>query len=469
MAVTIKFCGGVRTVTGSMHLLSIDNTQILIDCGLFQGRRDEFYNVNSNFSFNPQKLNACIVSHAHIDHCGNVPTLIKKGYRKKIYVTPPTKKLCDYMLPDSGYVQEEDVKFVNKINRGKAVPLRYPLYTKKEAEASLKYFRTLEYHKRFELAEGVDLTFFNSGHILGAALVTFDIKTSPHPLRIAYAADLGRYNMPLLRNPEIPKGIDYLIIESTYGARTHDSIEEAQEELKDAINMTIKRGGKIIIPSFALERTQLMLYFINDLIKRKKIKKIPIYVDSPLAVNLTEVFKENWEYFDEEAKRRYMQEEDPFGFEEVNYVSKTIDSKKINNITEPIIIISASGMCENGRILHHLRNNIENPKNTIIIVGYMAKDTLGRRIVEREKVVKIFGQPHNLRAQVVTLNAFSSHADKNGLVEYVKSLDRQIKKIFIVHGEEVQSEEFLKNLKSLQFNAYIPKKDEVVFLAKPRI
>ncbi|MCM8819224.1 MAG: MBL fold metallo-hydrolase [Candidatus Omnitrophica bacterium] len=469
MIVTIKFCGGVRTVTGSMHLLSIDNTHILIDCGLFQGRRDEFYNINSDFSFNPQKLSACVISHAHIDHCGNIPTLIKKGYRKKIYVTPPTKKLCDYMLPDSGYVQEEDVKFVNKINRGKALPLRYPLYTKKEAEDSLKYFRTLEYHKKFEIAEGVDLTFFNSGHILGAALVIFDIKTSPLPMRIAYAVDLGRYNMPLLRNPEIPKGIDYLIIESTYGARAHDSIEEAQEELKDAINMTIKRGGKIIIPSFALERTQLMLYFINDLIKKEKIKKIPIYVDSPLAVNLTEVFKENWEYFDEEAKKRYMQEKDPFGFEEVNYVSRAVDSKKINDIKEPIIIISASGMCENGRILHHLRNNIENPKNTIIIVGYMAKDTLGRRIVEREKVVKIFGQPHNLRAQVVTLNAFSSHADKNGLVEYVKSLDKQIKKIFIVHGEEEQSEALLKNLKTQKYRAYIPKKDEVVFLAKPRL
>ncbi|MDP2922236.1 MAG: MBL fold metallo-hydrolase [Candidatus Omnitrophota bacterium] len=466
MTVTLKFCGGAQTVTGSMHLLSVDRTQVLLDCGLFHGHRDEFYSVNSNFSFNPQSLCACILSHAHIDHCGNLPTLIKQGYRQHVFITPPTKELCRYMLSDSGYVQEEDVKFVNKINKGRATPLRYPLYSRKEAEASLKYLRSLEYHTRFALSKDIDVTFFNSGHILGAAIPVLDIKTTDKPTRIAYAVDLGRYGMPLLRDPEIPKDVDYLIIESTYGARKHVSIEAAEDELADTINRTVKRGGKIIIPSFALERTQLMVYFVNDLIKKKKIKRIPIYVDSPLAVNLTEVFRDNWEYFDETAKRAFANKEDPLGFDSVNYVTSVDESKRLNNETRPMIIISASGMCENGRILHHLKNNIENPHNTIVVVGFMAKATLGRRIVEREKTVRIFGRPYELNAEVVTLNAFSSHADRDGLVEYVKGFDDRLKKVFIVHGEEEQSEVLRTNLKKLRVKPHIPAKDEVVFLAK---
>ena len=468
MAITLKFCGGARTVTGSMHLLSVERTHILIDCGLFHGHRDEFYSVNSIFSFNPQNLSACILSHAHIDHCGNLPTLIKKGYRQHVFATPPTRELCRYMLSDSGYVQEEDVKFVNKINRGRAIPPRYPLYTQKEAQASLKYIRSLEYHMRYALSEDVDLTFFNSGHILGAAIPVFDIKTGPEITRLAYAVDLGRYGMPLLRDPETPKDIDYLIIESTYGARKHASLTAAEEELASAINRTVRRGGKIIIPSFALERTQLMVFFINKLIKKKKIKKIPIYIDSPLAVNLTEVFKENWEYFDEPTKRAFLKNDDPFGFSNITYVNNVNESKQLNYDKQPMIILSASGMCENGRILHHLKNNIENPHNTIVIVGFMANDTLGRRIVEREKMVKIFGRPYHLNAEVVTLNAFSSHADKDVLAEYVGSFKGSLKRVFIVHGEEEQSEVLRTNLKKLGLKVQIPSKDEVVFLARRR-
>lgn len=450
-----------------MHLLSVDRSHVLLDCGLFHGRRDEFYSVNSELSFNPQNLCACIVSHAHIDHCGNLPTLIKKGYRQHILATPPTKELCRYMLPDSGYIQEEDVKFVNKINRGRGLALRYPLYTKQEAEAALKYIRSLEYHTRYALSREIDLTFFNSGHILGAAVPVFDIKNGDTTTtRIAYAVDLGRYGMPLLRDPETPKDVDYLIIESTYGGRSHASIEAAEDELAQAIDRTVRRGGKVIIPSFALERTQLMVFFINKLIKRKKIKKIPIYVDSPLAVNLTEVFRHNWEYFDEESKKAFLDEPDPLGFDSVRYVTSVDESKHLNDESRPMIIISASGMCENGRILHHLKNNVENPHNTIVVVGFMAKETLGRRIVEREKIVKIFGRPYNLNAEVITLNAFSAHADKDGLVDYVKSFGKRLKKVFIVHGEEEQSEVLRTNLKKLNLKAVIPAKDEVVFLAK---
>jgi len=371
------------------------------------------------------------------------------------------------MLPDSGYVQEEDVKFVNKINKGRAAPLRYPLYTQNDAEASLKYIRSLEYHRRYALSRDIDLTFFNSGHVLGAAIPVFDIKTADGHTRLAYAVDLGRYDMPLLRDPETPKDVDYLIIESTYGGRSHTSIEEAEDDLADAINRTARRGGKIIIPSFALERTQLMVFFINELIKKKKIKKMPLYVDSPLAVNLTDVFRANWEYFDDTVKRSFAKDEDPLGSDNITYVTRVEESKQLNSETRPVIIISASGMCENGRILHHLRNNIENPRNTIVVVGYMAKATLGRRIVEKEKTVKIFGRPQQLNAEVVVINAFSSHADKEGLVDYVKGFDKgRLKKVFIVHGDEDQSEVLRTNLKRIGVRPCIPAKEEVVFLAR---
>lgn len=465
MSVTIKFCGGARVVTGSMHLVSAGSSNILLDCGLFHGRRDEYYEVNSNFSFNPQSLTACAVSHAHIDHCGNIPTLIKKGYRGHILVTPPTKELCGYMMPDSGYVQEEDIKYLNKINRRRSLALRYPLYTREDAENSVKYIRSLEYHTKFALSKEVDLTFFEAGHILGSTIPVLDIKTSRGQMRVAYAVDLGRPGMPLLRNPEVPKDIDYLIMESTYGGRSHTSIKDAEDELADAINRAVKRGGKIIIPSFALERTQLIVYFISELIKRKKIKKIPIYVDSPLAVNLTKVFRNNWQYFDDITKQAFAKEEDPLGYDNITYVEKVNDSKKLNNGGGPVIIISASGMCENGRILHHLKNNIENPHNMIIVVGFMAKNTLGRRIVEREKTVRIFGREKQLNAEVVTLNAFSSHADKDGLVEYAKSCDGRLKKVFIVHGETEQSEVLRANLKRLNIKVSVPAKNETVFLS----
>ena len=464
MTIQIKFCGGARTVTGSMHLVSTDDSNVLLDCGLFYGKRDEYYAVNSEFNFNPQSLNACVLSHAHIDHCGNVPNLIKKGYRSHVYATPPTRNLCKYMLPDSGFVQEEDIKYVNKIHKKQGLAPRSPLYNKEEAENALKYFRALEYHKKYALTKDIDLTFFEAGHILGSAIPVLDIKTRRGMTRIAYAVDLGRADMPILRNPEMPKDINYLIIESTYGGRKHTSIEDAETKLADAVNRTIKKGGKIIIPSFALERTQLLVYFISELMKRKKIKKIPIYVDSPLAVNLTSVFRKDWEYFDDITKAAFQNNEDPLGYDNITYVRHVNQSKKLNSIKSPMIIISASGMCENGRILHHLKNNIDNPNNTILVVGYMANNTLGRRIVDKNKQVKIFGKLYDLRAEVVIINAFSSHADKDGLVDYVKKCREKLKQVFIVHGEEDQSNILRENLKKLNLKVDVPAKDKISFL-----
>lgn len=464
MTITIKFCGGVGTVTGSMHLLATDKASVLIDVGLFQGRRDEFYSVNSQFPFNPQDLDCCVISHAHIDHCGNFPKLVKKGFRSKAYITPSTRDLCKFMLPDSGYIQEEDIKYVNKINRRRGLPPRWPLYTRGEAERSLKYLRALDYYKKLQVASNIELTFFDAGHILGSSIPTIDIRTRRGTTRVAYAVDLGRPNLPYLRDPEIPKDINYLVIESTYGARGRPSIETAEKELSKAVNKTIKRGGKIIIPSFALERSQEVLYFLTRLLRRKKIKDIPIYLDSPLAVNITKVFKNNWEYFDKETRGLFMKDMDPLSHKNITYVRSVGQSKKLNDRTGPMIIISASGTCENGRILHHLKNNIENPYNTILLVGYMPKNTLGRRILERRPMVNIFGRPYQLRAEVIVIDAFSAHADKNYLIRYVKGCRGKLKKVFIVHGEPGQSEELRKSIKSLNISVSVPKKNDVEYL-----
>ncbi|MBL7157016.1 MAG: MBL fold metallo-hydrolase [Candidatus Omnitrophica bacterium] len=465
MAITIKFFGGVETVPGSMHLLATERSRVLIDAGLFQGKRDEFFAINSQLPFNPSNLDSCIISHAHIDHCGNFPTLVKKGFRGKAYLTPATRDLCRYMLPDSGYVQEEDIKYVNKINKRRGLPPRWPLYTRAEAETALRYLRTLGYHKRMDIAPGIGLTFFDAGHILGSSISAIDIKTRKGTTRIAYAVDLGRPNLPYLENPEVPKGIDYLIIESTYGARSRPPIEEAEEELLRAVRKTARRGGKVIIPSFALERSQEVLYFLSRLLRKKKIKDIPIYLDSPLAVNVTKVFRQNSEYFDKETRELIDREVDPLGDKHITYIKDPAKSKKLNDMTGPMIIISASGTCENGRILHHLKNNIENPRNTIVTVGYMPKNTLGRKIREGNPSVNIFGRPYQVRAEIVEIEAFSAHADNADLVRYVKDCGKTLKKVFIVHGESSQREALRKSLKSLNVKACVPRKNEIAYLA----
>ncbi|MEW5757983.1 MAG: MBL fold metallo-hydrolase [Candidatus Omnitrophota bacterium] len=449
-----------------MHLLTVDRVKILIDCGLFQGRRDEFFAVNSEFPFEPSGIDNCIISHAHIDHCGNFPTLVRKGFRGKAYLTPQTRDLLRYMLPDSGHIQEEDIKYVNKINRRRGLLPRWPLYTQADAEKSLKFLRPIEYRKTIDIAKGTGLTLYDSGHILGASIPVIDIETNKGKIRIAYAVDLGRPNLPYLKNPEIPEDIDYIIIESTYGGKSHSAIETAEKKLEIAINKTVRRGGKVIIPAFALERSQEVLYFIARLFKHKKIEDIPVYVDSPLAVDITKVFMSHWDYFDEETRNTFQKELGPLSHHNINYISNVNQSKKLNDKKGPMIIISSSGMCENGRILHHLKNNIENPYNTIIVVGFMAKDTLGRKIVDKKPFVNIFGRPYQLNAEVVLDDAFSAHADREYLVKYIKECRKygRLKKIFIVHGEPNQSDELRKSLKSLNLRVSVPEKNEVAFL-----
>ena len=464
MSIKVKFWGGVQTVTGSNHLIRTDHSQILLDGGLFQGRRKDFYDINTKFPAPLSEINSLILSHAHIDHSGNIPTLIKKGLKGPIHTTTATAELCRFMLPDSGHIQEEDIKFVNKLNRRKKRPLRQPLYTKEEAIRSLDSFRGHHYHQPIKITDDITATLYDAGHVLGSAVTVLDIQNRDRKIRLAYAVDLGRKKLPLLKDPEIPTKIDYLIIESTYGNREHEEITNAKGKLGEVINRTARRGGKVIIPSFAFERTQEIAYFINELQQEKKIPSMPIYVDSPLATNITSVFRHSLDYLDETTRQKIENDQDPFGYNRINYLRSSQESKKLNNDHRPMIIISASGMCEGGRILHHLRNNIENKNNTVMIVGYMAQNTLGKRIVERQPVVKIFGQEHKLKAEVVKMNAFSAHADKNELMAYVKQCGRTVKRVFLVHGDENQSDPLFRELIARGHKAHQPKKGEEITL-----
>jgi metallo-beta-lactamase family protein len=463
MAVKLKFLGGVRTVTGSSHLIATPLSNILLDVGLFQGRRDEFYQVNTTFHYNPRLLGAVILSHAHIDHCGNLPSLVKKGIRCRIYSTAATKDLCRIMLEDSGKIQEEDIKYVNKINKRLGVGLRKPLYTSQEASKAAKKIRPISYGQRLCLTKDTWVTLYDAGHILGSAIIVLDIKENSKMSRIGYAVDLGRKGLPLLNDPAKLKGLDYLIIESTYGGRLHAPIEEAKTKLKEVINRTVLRKGKILIPSFTLERTQEVVYFLSELIKEKAIPVVPVYVDSPLATTITNAFEYHSGYMKKKISQAINNGDSPFNFLNLKYIRDKEESKALNNDRRPMIIIAGSGMCESGRILHHLQNNIEDSRNTILVVGYMAQDTLGKRIVEKFPFVRIFGVEYELNAQVEVINAFSGHADKNDLVNFISAC-LPLKKVFLVHGDQDQSEALRDALKEKNIDAYLPYKDEEVVI-----
>ena len=465
MGIKLKFLGAVREVTGSNHLITTDISKIIIDCGLFQGRRQDFFEKNSKFDFVPEELDACILSHAHIDHSGNIPNLVKQGFDGRIITTDPTRDLCSAMLPDSGYIQESDAKYVSKLHKRKGMPPVKPIYTKEEAIESLEFFTGHPYNQRVNVTDDIDVTFYDAGHVLGSATPLIEIGGGDNKVRLAYAVDLGRKDIPILNDPDQPPGIDWLILESTYGGRVHDPIETGKEKLADCITRTVKRGGKIIIPSFALERTQEIVYFLNQLRLEDRLPDIPVIIDSPLASRVTEIFSHHPQVYDEEMYRSFNTGEDPLGTLNFEYVKDVERSKELNSDDSPMIIISASGMCEAGRILHHLKNNIEDPRNTVLVVGYMARNTLGRRIVERRPVVKIFGEEYNLKAEVEIMNAFSSHADRNELLEYVKPLKGTVKGIFLVHGEEEQSRELFNALAADGYPVHLPEPGEEVELS----
>jgi metallo-beta-lactamase family protein len=436
----IQFIGGARTVTGSQHLLTINGKKILLECGLFQGRRNETYEKNKNFHFDPKEIDALILSHAHIDHSGNIPNLVKHGFDGTIYATPATVDLCDIMLKDSAHLQQRDVEWLNKKKRDHA-PAE-ALYTLEDVEGALTNFTEVEYNTATEIFPGIILTFQDAGHILGSASILLEIEEDGRKkIRFGFSGDIGRPDMPIINNPNLFSDLDVLIMESTYGNRLHTHSDEVEEEVAKVVREVFDRKGKIIIPAFAVGRTQLLVYVLHKLFNQNRIPEIPIYVDSPLAVNATKVFKDHPECFDRETNRIFLESgADPFGFGRLKYISTVEQSKELNDIKDPIIIISASGMAEGGRILHHLANNIGNPKNLVLFVGYAAEHTLARKIMDGIEKVNILGEEHSVRCQIKTMDYFSGHADQNELIDYLRlNPTKKLKNIFLVHGEEEQA------------------------------
>ncbi|MEE8122366.1 MAG: MBL fold metallo-hydrolase, partial [Anaerolineales bacterium] len=445
----ITFHGAAQTVTGSRHLLSLNGHQLLLDCGLFQGRRKDTYSRNLNFPFDVTTLGAAILSHAHIDHSGNLPNLVKQGYPGSINATAATAHLARVMLRDSGHIQESDVKFVNKRRAKRGEPPIEPLYTMADAAIATEQLVQRDYDAQFETIPGAIATLVEAGHILGSAGVILDLEEKGRKVRLMFSGDIGRADLPIVRDPVLPKDVDYLIMESTYGNRTHDSSGQAYDELQAVLSRTIERGGKIIIPSFAVGRTQTLVYYLHQMIDRHEIPRIKVFVDSPLAVNVTDIFRDHPECFDEEATKFMLA--DPhgsaLGFDLLTYTRSVEESKAINFIDDPVIIISASGMAETGRILHHLRNNIEDERNTILITSWMAPHTLGRRLTEGKKRIKIFGEEHKVKAEVASINGLSAHADQPHLIEYALASKNTLKGIFLVHGEEGPALALIEKLK----------------------
>jgi metallo-beta-lactamase family protein len=460
----IHFNGAAQTVTGSQHLLEVNGRRLLLDCGLFQGRRSDTYKKNREFSFDPAQVDALLLSHAHIDHSGNIPNLVRKGFHGPIYATDGTCALASIMLRDSGHIQEADARYVNKKHRRKNLPLVEPLYTIEDAERAVELFQSVEYDQRFEVVPGVVAQYVEAGHILGSAGIVLDIEEKGRKLRLWFSGDIGRLKLPLLRDPVLPENANYLLMESTYGDKTHRDPEDAYIEFRDTVKRTIARGGKIIIPAFAVGRTQELVYDLNRMVTEKEIPYIPVYVDSPLAVNASDVFRQFSRYFDEETREFVEKGNHPaLNFKNLTYTRSVEESKAINYQDGPMVIISASGMAEAGRILHHLKNNIGDPKNTILIVSWQAPHTLGRRLAEQEREVRIFGETYYRKAEVVTIGGLSAHAGQDMLLKYATASVDTLQHIFLVHGEPRGAMPLMEKIQAAGFKAVsYPQMGEVV-------
>ncbi len=433
----ITFLGGVGTVTGSMYLIRTNRKNILLECGLYQGKRKESYERNRKFDFEIRRIDAVVVSHAHIDHTGNLPNLIKQGYDGPIYATHATRDLCSAMLPDSGRIHEQDVRYVNHKRERKHLPPVEPLYTEADALSTLRYFVSVGYERPVEIARGVQATFLDAGHILGSAMVLLEVVEDGKHTRLIFSGDLGQPNLPIVRDPTPMPPADYLMIESTYGDRDHPPIEDVKEKLSRIINQVVKRKGRVIIPAFAVGRTQDIVYDLHQLTDEGRIPHVPIYVDSPLAVNATEIFRLHPECYDQETRDFLSEyrEYDPFGFYRMHYVHSVEQSKELNEMPNPLIIISASGMAEAGRVQHHLKHAITDPRNAVLITGWQAPQTLGWHISQQEPYVRIFGEEFPLKAEVHTLYEYSAHAGRKDLLAWARPRAEFIKSAFVVHGD----------------------------------
>ncbi len=449
----LTFWGAAGGVTGSMHLVESGGRRILLDCGLNQGRRKDTDRKNRHLPFPAPSIDAVILSHAHIDHSGNLPTLVRNGFEGPIFTTPATVDLCNWMLRDTAHIQEKDAEFLNKRrDKRKAMGMENgivePLYTMQDAERTLPLFQAVPYHSPQLVCDGLNYVAYDAGHILGSSAVVLHEHHDGARVRLAFSGDVGRPNLPIIRDPETLPPADYLILESTYGGRLHKDVGHVVHKLADVVNRAARRGGRIIVPSFAVGRTQQLVLLLHQLANENRIPGIPIFVDSPLAVNVTDVHRNHPECFDEETRDYLLHGEDPFGFGRLRYIRDAAESKKLNDLHGPFVVISASGMAEQGRILHHLRNNIEDPRNTVLITGFQAQDTLGRKLVEKWQEVRIFGEPMRVRAEIASLDELSAHADYSELLEWIRPLAGSLTRVFLVHGEPTQSQNLARLLAS---------------------
>lgn len=436
----IRFYGAAGGVTGSKHLIEVAGKRILLDCGMYQGKRKETDRLNRTFPFDVSSIDAILLSHAHIDHSGLLPYLAKEGYSKKIYCTPATQDILGPMLLDAAHIQESDADYFmqKKHLRNNAVYPIEPLYTTEDAEKVFRLLVGKKYLETFTIFPGVDVTFYNAGHVLGSAQILIEAEGK----KLVFTGDYGRKGRKILNDPDQIPEADAIITESTYGGRFHPPVPENKERLAEVIINTAKKGGKLIIPSFALERTQELLYDLHVLFKERRIPDIPVFVDSPLATKFTRIFEKNKELFDEETREYFLGKgKNPFSFARLRHVETTAESKALNSRPGPFIVISGSGMCEGGRIRHHLRNSISDPKNTILIVGYQAEDTLGRKLVEKFQAVQIFNETYYVKADIEVINGYSGHGDQNDLLENIRVIDG-LREIFLVHGEPEQQKLF---------------------------
>jgi metallo-beta-lactamase family protein len=445
----IHFNGAARTVTGSQYLLEVNGARVLMECGLFQGRREESYSRNRSFRFDPKTVDAVLLSHAHIDHSGNLPQLVKDGYHGLIHATPASCDLADIMLRDAGHIQEADVEFINKKHAARGEPPVEPLYTLADAEQVAQYFRPQALNQPFEVVPGLTVEFIEAGHILGSAAIRLQVQEKDRKLTFWFSGDIGRFGLPILRDPVLPSETDYLMMECTYGDKPHADPMEAHREFQEVVLRTIGRGGKVIIPAFAVGRTQELVYALNMMVTSGQLRHIPVYVDSPLAVQASQIFDKHPECYDAETLEFIRTGKHPaLNFDGLKYVQSVEESKSLNNKKEPMIIISASGMAEVGRILHHLKNNIEDGRNSILIVGWQAPDTLGRRLAERQPTVRIFGEEYRVRAEVETIGGLSAHAGQDTLLKYALAVKDRAKQVILVHGEADAATAFQECLRS---------------------
>jgi metallo-beta-lactamase family protein len=466
MPIKLQFLGAAQNVTGSRHLLEANGTRILVDCGLYQERQFRDRNWEP-FTVPPESIDAVLLTHAHLDHCGLLPKLVKEGFKGKIYCTHATAEISQIILLDSAKLQEEDAEFKLKRHKkeGRKGPHPIvPLYTVADAEACFPQFTHVKYKAPVQIGPGVEATFCEAGHVLGSSIIKVKVSHDGQDRTVLFSGDVGRPHRPIVRDPSLVDHADYILVESTYGDRLHEGPDNTKKMIAEIVNSTVQAGGNIVVPSFALERSQELMYFINELLLANAIPHLTVYLDSPMAANITKVFKRHVELFDKEMAEFIRNHESPFTFSGLQMVGTTNESKAINRVKGPVMIIAGSGMCTGGRIKHHLVNNIAQRRNTIMFVGYQATGTLGRRILDGEKRVRILGQEYPVEARVVRVNGFSSHADKQELLDWLRGLKRPPKKLFVVHGEKESAQHFAEFVASeTGWQVVVPAyKDEIV-------